>query len=88
MSENGAEQTCLPPNLRLPSAKNGHNSELRGIGSPSGPNKGKDHLLLTLRPLLLGHDAGKAFSRAFELRIGVERGAEIVERFVFRPRAS
>jgi len=36
---------------------------------------------LTLRPLLLGRDALKAFPGAFELRIGVERGAEIVERF-------
>jgi len=33
-----------------------------------------------VRSLLLGHDAVEAFLRAFKLRIGVERGAEIVER--------
>ena len=36
---------------------------------------------MPVRPLLLGRDAVETFPCAFELRIGVERGAEIVERF-------
>ena len=38
---------------------------------------------MPVRPLLLSRDAVETFPCAFELRIGVERGAEIVKRFGF-----